>query len=299
MKIPVITGPTASGKSGIALDLALKINGEIISADSVQVYRRFDKGTSKPSQEMRSRVPHHLIDIRDPEEDFSAGDFYGESGKLIEAILGRKKVPVFCGGTGFYLWTLLHGISPVPKISQETRTRIRNEYREKGPEYALGELEKRDPFLYSNIDKKNPRRVMRALEVIEETGKPFSEWQKMARPLDYDFRVFVLSRERQDIFERITERTSGMLESGWIEEVRDLMKRYPEAKGLQSVGYKEIAGYLKGEIGEDELKKRIVQSTRQYARKQIIFWKREKSAVGIDLSKENNPAGKIEEYLTA
>ena len=138
---------------------------------------------------------------------------------------------------------------------------------------------------------------MRALEVIEETGKPFSEWQKMARPLDYDFRVFVLSRERQDISERITERTSRMLESGWIEEVRDLMKRYPEAKGLQSVGYKEIAGYLKGEIGEDELKKRIVQSTRQYARKQIIFWRRSETAVWMDILNGRKSAEEIIKIL--
>jgi len=294
--IPVITGPTAVGKTSVSIELAKQLKGEIISADSLQIYKYFDIGTAKPTKIELKKVKHHLIDVLSPEERFTAGDFYNYCKIKIPEIIKKEKKPIISGGTGLYLWTILNGISEIPKTKKEIREKVKKELKNHGIEFLKEKLKKIDPEIYNKIDLKNPVRITRAIEVFYQTGKKLSTLQKRTTPLPYEFKVFILTMPLKKLYKKISERTEKMLKKGWIDEVKFILKKYPNASGLGSIGYKEIKEYLENKINYSDMKNKIIKRTKEYARKQIIFWRRYKEAIWIDIEKEN-PLEKIKKYI--
>lgn len=287
--IPVLVlfGPTASGKTDILLELfnssVPKI--EVISADSMQVYRGMDIGTAKPSAEERAALPHHLIDIRDPSEQFNAGDFVRLADEACAEIAGRGKLPVVSGGTGFYLKNFILGLSDAPPGDPEIRAALKRELQEKGALTLMEELAKGDPVSAERININDEYRLLRALEVLRSCGKPLSSFKVPAlgtepskRP--YNFTIIGLSRPREELYRRINERCAQMFQQGLADEVRFLYdKGYtPNDPGLRAIGYREF--FVKNvETSEWQLSQDIegvqalvAQNSRRYAKRQITFF---------------------------
>ena len=271
-----IAGPTAVGKSAVALALAEKIGGEIISVDSMQVYRGLDIGTAKPSSAERARVPHHLIDIRDLREAFDAAQFVRLAENAVAEIQAREKIPIFCGGTGFYFKAFLEGLGAAPPADQEIRAEL-----EAVPlATLLEELRNRDPATFEKIDRQNPRRVIRAVEVIRLTGKKFSEqraaWDSASRIAHHASRIFCLTHADADLHRRINARVDDMFARGLVEETRALLKHgLAENKfALQAIGYRQVVEHLRGERGLAETIERVKIRTRQFAKRQLTWFRR-------------------------
>jgi tRNA dimethylallyltransferase len=283
----LIAGPTAVGKSDIALRLAKQIGGEIISADSMQVYRGLDIGTAKPAPADRARVPHHLIDILDLTESFDAAQFVRRAQTAVSEIQSRGHVPVFCGGTGLYFKAHLSGLGEAPPASPE----IRAELEAASFEVLLRELRERDPETYSKIDKQNPRRVIRAVEVIRLTGKPFSsqraEWKSEAGSRKPD-NFFCITRQPADLHARINARVDAMFARGLVEETRQLLQRGLEQNktAMQAIGYRQVVEHLRGERSLPETIELVKIRTRQFARRQLTWFRRHGNCEWIELQPE-------------
>ncbi|MEW6558536.1 MAG: tRNA (adenosine(37)-N6)-dimethylallyltransferase MiaA [Elusimicrobiota bacterium] len=301
----VITGPTATGKTELAIKLAKKINGEIISADSRQVYKYFNIGTNKPTRKQLSEVPHHLINIVEPTEQFTAGDFVRLANKKIKQIFKSRKQPIIVGGTGFYIKALIDGLIKVPKTDKKLRLELRKTYKRKGLNYLCKQLEKLDPETAEIIDKKNPVRVLRALEIYFLTGKKVSELKKeicSSRRLnaDYNFLIFGLKTPRQNLHKCVNSRVEQMIYNGLIDETKKLVKKYSSKNPILqlTIGYQEIIGYLDGRYSKAEAIQLIKQHTRQYAKRQMTWFKKEKKVWGIVwIDIKNNPTKKILNYF--
>ena len=275
--IPVvaIVGPTAVGKSALALSLAKSLEGEIVSADSRQVYRLMDIGTAKPSADERADVRHHLIDMIEPDEDYSLVRFIQEASEAIQNVNTNSKLPVIAGGTGQYVWGLLEGWR-APKVppNPEFRLILTQRMASEGLPSLYDELVRRDPEAAIRIDGHNPRRVIRTLEVSYSTpdvalGAPRSV------PPPYDVKIIGLTLERPALYRRIDDRVDAMIGSGWIDEVRGLLdKGYaPDLPSMSSLGYRELVQYLHGELSLDEALNRIKYSTHRFARRQYAWFK--------------------------
>jgi tRNA dimethylallyltransferase len=284
-----IAGPTAVGKSEIALLLAGKIGGEIISADSMQVYRGLDIGTAKPSPAERARVPHHLIDICDLTENFDAAQFIRRAQKAVEEIQSRNKIPIFCGGTGLYFKAFLSGLGEAPATNPE----LRAELEAASFESLLRELRERDPAAYEKIDKQNPRRVIRAVEVIRLTGKKFSEqraeWKsKVQSPKSKNF--FAFSRQPADLHARINARVDAMFARGLVEETRALLMRGLEQNqtAMQAIGYRQVVEHLRGERDLAETIELVKSRTRQFAKRQLTWFRRQLDPEWIELKPDES-----------
>jgi len=292
-----IAGPTAVGKSEIALFLAEKISGEIISADSMQVYRGLDIGTAKPSPAERVRVPHHLIDICDLTESFDAARFIRLAERAVAEIQARGRVPIFCGGTGLYFKAYLDGLGEAPPADEK----LRAELEASSLESLLHELRERDPAAYEKIDKQNPRRVIRAVEVIRLTGKKFSEqkadWKVGPRcgAANSDDRqvvptVFCFTRKPEDLHVRINVRVDEMFRRGLVEETRELLRRgLAENKfAMQAIGYRQVVEHLRSErdlAGTIEL---VKSRTRQFAKRQLTWFRRHGNCEWIELKPDES-----------
>ena len=226
MKKPllILLGPTASGKSHLAIELAKALNGEIVSADSMQVYKGMDIGTAKLADSERKKIPHHLIDIKNPDEDWSVADFIKETNTLLEAISKRKKLPIIVGGTGLYLFSLIEGYAfPVIKADEELREKLQNEARTKGNEYLYNKLMEIDPETAKRLHVNDTKRITRALEVYELTGKPISaKGEKDPLSKKYNIIIIGLNMNREDLYKKIEERIDFMIEKGLIKEVSEL-----------------------------------------------------------------------------
>jgi tRNA dimethylallyltransferase len=302
MKSPIfIAGPTAVGKSEIALRLAEQLGGEIISADSMQVYRGLDIGTAKPSPAERARVPHHLIDICDLTENFDAAQFIRRTQKAVTEIQARGHVPIFCGGTGLYFKAFLSGLGEAPGTNPELRTEL-----EAAPfEALLHELRARDPVAYEKIDKQNPRRVIRAVEVIRLTGKKFSEqraeWKSggaaCRRPTNQGQRhavptktSFCFTRQPADMHVRINARVDTMFARGLVEETRTLLQHgLAENKtAMQAIGYRQVVEYLRNERSLTETIELVKSRTRQFAKRQLTWFRRHGNMEWIELKPEES-----------
>jgi len=290
MKPPVfIAGPTAVGKSEIALRLAEQLDGEIISADSMQVYRGLDIGTAKPSPAERARVPYHLIDICDLTENFDAAQFIRLAQKAVEEIQSRNKIPIFCGGTGLYFKAFLSGIGEAPGTNPE----LRAELEAAAFESLLKELHERDPAAYEKIDKQNPRRVVRAVEVIRLTGKKFSEqraeWKPEARSQKPD-KFFAFTRQPEDLHERINARVDAMFARGLVAETEELLKRGLEQNktAMQAIGYRQVTEHLRGERNLAETIELVKSRTRQFAKRQLTWFRRQIDAEWIELKPDES-----------
>jgi tRNA dimethylallyltransferase len=288
-----LAGPTAVGKSEIALQLAERLGGEIISADSMQVYRGLDIGTAKPSPADRARVPHHLIDICELTEFFDAAQFVRLAQKAVAEIQARGRVPVFCGGTGLYFKAFLSGLGEAPSANHELRARL-----EAMPFAALlRELRERDPVAYEKIDKQNPRRVIRAVEVIRLTGKKFSqqraEWKSKAQsPKSKVF--FCFTRPPADMHARINARVDAMFARGLVDETRELLQRgLAENKtAMQAIGYRQVVEHLRGERSLAETIELVKIRTRQFAKRQLTWFRRQLDPEWVEL-KPDEPLEEI------
>lgn len=279
-KILIIVGPTAVGKTATALWLAQEFSGEIISCDSMQVYRGFDLGTDKPSPEERKLVPHHLIDFLDPTEQFSAADFAFQALAIAEEIIGRGHLPIVVGGTGLYHRALTAGLFKGPGRDQALRQKLKTEARVFGLEKLYQKLQEVDPEYARKITPKDSIRIIRALEVYYKTGRPISEHFRLTEsPLQA--RGFIpgqigLKLERKELYRRIEERVDRMFEKGLVAEVRKLLEMGlpEEATPFKGLGYRQVLRYLKGEISLEEAIRLTKLETRHYAKRQMTWFRK-------------------------
>ncbi len=298
-KIPVIVlfGPTASGKTKLAVEICKRFGGEVVTADSMQVYKRMNIGTAKPDKAEQCGIKHHMIDIVEPSVNYSLADYTEDAKKVISEVYSKGKIPVLAGGTGLYIDTLIGGI----KLSEgETDLEYRNELyalaKEKGNEFVHAMLEKIDEQSAKEIHPNNVKRVIRALELYKVSKITRSEHIKNSRPEDepYNTVKFCISTERDLLYERINQRVDEMFEKGLVDEVETLVKEGIDSgcTAMQGIGYKEVVEYLCGKVSLEDAKELIKQSTRRYAKRQITWFKREKNTEFIEPSIE-----KVEEII--
>lgn len=297
-----IMGPTASGKTGLALALAETTPCEIISVDSALIYRGMDIGTAKPTRQELAAVPHWLIDIRDPAEAYSVAEFRQDVLKCIEEIHGRNKLPVLAGGTMMYFNALIKGISPLPRSDEAIRAQINREAASSGWQVLHDELMRVDPVSAERIHPNDPQRLTRALEVYRATGRTLTSWQaEKGEPCPYDITQFAIApADRSVLHERIAQRFDAMLEAGFIEEVKTLYARgdlHEDLPAVRSVGYRQAWQYLAGEIDYAEMRERGIIATRQLAKRQLTWLRGWPSLHWLDTFDNNNLA-KILSKLT-
>ena len=271
-KVIAIVGPTASGKTKMAIDLAKKINGEIISADSRYVYKGFNIASAKPTKEEQAGIPHHLIDIVEPEVDYSVADFYDDARDKIYEIIEQGKMPIVAGGTGLYFRVLLETYD-LPRVEANPQLRAELEHRDK--EDLLHELLTLDPVGYEKVKDANKRRIVRALEITKILGKPFSEASVEKEPeFDVEWEMPKIE-SREALYERINKRVDLMLEQGLIEETKSLLEKHGRIKNFVcTIGYKEILSYLDGEMSLEEATDKLKQHTRNYAKRQLTWFRK-------------------------
>ena len=290
-KVLIILGPTAVGKSKLAIELANKLDGEIISADSMQVYFGMDIGTAKPSKEELEDVPHHLINIIPPDKNWSVSDFISNARSIIEDIIKKGKLPIVVGGTGLYLNALIEGYAfPIVEANKEIRGRLEGEAKVYGSPHLYEKLKNVDPDAAAKIHYNDLKRIIRALEVYELTGKPISQAQsKDVEILPYEPVIVGLNMDRKILYERIEERVDKMLKAGLVEEVKGLIKEGYDKKlsSMQAIGYKEVAEHLHGKYTYDELVNILKQNTRNFAKRQMTWFRRFKNIHWFDVEKLN------------
>lgn len=287
--IIVIAGPTASGKTALSLAVAQRIPSEIISADSRQVFKYLTIGTAKPSPEELSAAPHHFIDLLEPDQRFNAGDFQVKGRESIAGILERGKLPIVSGGTGLYIQAVIDGFFEQPGISGEVRSTLEQRLEMEGRDALYRELQKVDPRSAKMMDASKYRRVIRALEVFHETGKPISQHHSEHTVKDiYDAAFFGLDWERSVLYDRINLRVDSMLKAGFLDEVERLraMGFYDRFQSLQTVGYKEAFAYLRKEISKDRMVELMKQNTRRFAKRQMTWFRREERMHWFKISRE-------------
>jgi tRNA dimethylallyltransferase len=278
-KIVLITGPTAVGKTRIAHLLAGELGGEIINADSMQVYRYLDIGTAKPSAAEREEIPYHLIDIRLPDESFDVADFHDLARQTIAGLDQKGKAVFVVGGTGLYLRVLQRGIFPCPKPDPEIRARWTQRAEMEGNEALWQLLREKDPPAADRINARDRFRLIRALEVLELTGRPLSQWQQWGRSGEgpYECLGIALNRERLQLYEGINRRTEAMIRQGFLEEVEGLLARGygPELRPLNALGYRHLIQVVKGEWGLGQALELLKRDTRRYAKRQFTWLSKE------------------------
>lgn len=278
-RILAVVGPTASGKSALALALAERLNGEIVSCDSMQIYRGMDIGTAKPTSEERARVPHHLIDIADPDTEFSVMDFTVAAEQATADILSRGRLPVFCGGTGLYLDAFLRGCeAETPGADPAVRAELHALAEAHGASYLHEQLQKVDPVTAETVHPNNVRRVIRALEIFRATGVPKSEWDRRSKeaPARYDAVVLGLAyKDREVLYDRISRRIDAMLAAGLLRETEQLLTAgvFERSRtAAAAIGYKELLPFLRGECGAEQAIEELRVATRRYAKRQMTWF---------------------------
>jgi len=286
----VIVGPTASGKTKISIELAKDIKGEIISADSMQVYKYMDIGTAKADEKERAGIRHYLIDEVYPDEEFSVARFQQLALKYIDEILQKGKVPIVVGGTGLYINSLIYNINFSETISDwELREKLKKEAEEKGNEYLHQKLREIDPEAASRIHVNDVKRIIRAIEVFKYTNKPISYHQEISRlnPPKHKFLIIGLTMDRKKLYDRINRRVDLMLERGLVDEVKKLasMGYDKNSVAMQGLGYKEILAYLRGEMSLEDAIYILKRDTRRYAKRQMTWFRRIENVHWIDLDK--------------
>lgn len=279
-RICILAGPTAVGKTDISLALAKSLCGEIISADSAQVYKYMDIGTAKLKKDEMQGIRHYMIDEVAPDEDFSVAEFRDRAEAYIKDINERGKLPIITGGTGLYINSLLNNLDFTESISDEAfRSEMQEEALSKGAEYVHSMLETIDPVSFFKLHPNDLRRVIRALEVYKHTGKPISYFQEESKkqPSKYTFAYIMLTMERTRLYGRIEQRVDKMMADGLIEEVEGLLRMgyKRELTSMQALGYKEIADYLLGKISKEEAVRIIKRDTRHYAKRQLTWFRRD------------------------
>ena len=277
--LPAVLGPTASGKSSLAIHLAKQFQGEILNCDSLQMYRHFDLGSAKLTGAEREGVPHHLLDTLSPEEEFTAGEFARRAKEILSMVTSRGKMPVIVGGTGFYLRALVDGLFPGPARNRELRERLQRRASQKDSGYLHRMLRRLDPSSAEKIHPHDTPKLIRALEVCLQAGRPISELFREGRDPLQGYRVLKLglNPSRSALHEKINQRTSWMFENGLVEEVRGILaKGFPKTvTPFQSHGYREALDYLEGKTSLQEAVKLAQAATRQYAKRQMTWFRKE------------------------
>lgn len=301
-KVIVICGPTASGKTSLSIEVAKKIDGEIISCDSMQIYKDMNIGTAKPTVEEMQGIPHYMLDFVLPSERYSVADFKEAATDRIEDILKREKVPIIVGGTGLYVDALTKNITyPEIEIDLEYRKQLEELIKENGLESLYEEAKKIDEKAMQTISKNDKKRIMRVLEIYHQTGKTKTQLESESRltPPPYEYIVFAINMEREKLYERINKRVDIMIDQGLIEEVEALTKKYEEfPTAMQGLGYKEVVGYLKKEITKEEMIEKLKMETRRYAKRQLTWFRKDENIKWIDglAPLEQNIQCILEEY---
>lgn len=280
-KIPliVVAGPTASGKTSLAIDIAKAKNGEIVCADSMQIYKHMDIGTAKATKEEQAQCPHHLMDIVEPDCEFSVADFAELAHKTISDIVSRGKTPIMCGGTGLYIDSVVNDVEFGEFENDYTLRRELEELAKKeGPQKLIDILSEFDPISANKLHPNNLKRIIRAIEFYKVSGIPISEHQRMTKLKEsrYDATEFIIDRKRDELYDRINRRVDIMMDEGLKDEVKMLLDRgySPELNSMQGIGYKELISYFNGNVTLDEAVDAIKQNSRRYAKRQLTWFRR-------------------------
>ena len=288
----VIGGPTASGKSKLAVELAKKVNGEIISADSMQIYKEMNIGTAKVNKEEMQGVQHYLVDFVSPDERYSVSNFKKDAEKAIEEILEKGKTPIVVGGTGLYIDSLIYGIEfQNEEVDLEYREKLNKIADEKGLESLYKKAQEIDPEAMKKISINDRKRIIRVLEIYHKTGKTKTEQELQSRKneVKYEYKVFAITMDREKLYERIEKRIDFMIKQGLIEEVKQILEKYhtfPTA--MQGLGYKEVGEYLEGSCTKEEMIEKIKKETRHYAKRQLTWFRKNKETIWLDGEKSTD-----------
>ena len=285
-KVIVISGPTASGKTALSIELAKKIDGEIISADSMQIYKDMDIGTAKPDEEEKQGIKHYLMDYISPEQRYSVAQFKKDATDAIEEILQKGKMPIIVGGTGLYIDSLIYGIEYQEiEIDEEYRKELEKIVEERGLEVLYKRASEIDSEAIKKISVNDKKRIMRILEIYHKTGKTKTEQDEESRKkgVEYEYKVFTINMDREKLYERINKRVDIMIERGLIEEVKKLEKKYNKfPTAMQGLGYKEVVDYVEGKYTKEEMIEKIKMETRRYAKRQLTWFRKNKEAIWLD-----------------
>lgn len=277
-KIIVIVGPTAVGKTNLSIKLAQKFNAEIVNADSLQIYRYMDIGTAKITNSEMQGIPHHLLNIKNPDESYTVAEFQRDSRREIKYIMCRGNVPIIVGGSGLYTESLIYDVSHGGEVepNHQLRAELEEIANNQGNDYLWEKLNQRDPKAAEKIHPNNVRRVVRALEICQETGRLFSDWQneRKNRPLYYDPLIIGLDTDRELLYERINQRAAIMLNNGLLDELEEAIHQFgPEAEALKGIGYKELIPYLSGEYSLEKSLADIQKNSRHFAKRQLTWFR--------------------------
>lgn len=283
-KLIVILGPTASGKTDLAIKLAKKYNGEVVSADSRQVYRGMDIGTAKPVD--LKGIPHYLLDIKNPNENYTVAEYKEDAVKIIKDIQSRGKLPILCGGTGLYIKAVVENLD-IPKIEADPllRKNIEKDIQEYGLDFVFKKLVELDPEAAYIVDPKNPRRVIRALEVTIATNKPFSSQRKTGQPI-FDVLEIGITLPNEKLKEKISQRIDQMIKDGLVNEVKNLFLKYKDQQAFDAIGYREIIEFLNNKATLDQAIEKMKINTWHYAKRQMTWFKKDPKIHWVQNSKE-------------
>jgi len=301
-KVIVICGPTASGKTALSIEVAKKINGEIISCDSMQIYKDMNIGTAKPTKEEMGEIKHYLIDYVLPTERYSVAEYKKDAKKAIKEVIEKGKTPIIVGGTGLYVDSLIYEIEyPEIKFDEEYRKKLEKEVEEEGLEKLYEKAKKIDPIAIQKISKTDKKRIQRVLEIYHATGKTKTEQEIISRQKEpeYAYKVYGLLWDRQKLYDRINLRVDIMIEQGLIEEVKTILKKYSEfPTAMQGLGYKEVVQYLNKEITKEEMIEKIKQETRRYAKRQMTWFRKNKQTIWLNAEDKQNNINIISEGIS-
>ena len=288
-KVIVICGPTASGKTALSIELAKKVNGEIVSCDSMQIYKEMDIGTAKPTLEEMQGIKHYMIGMISPNERYSVADYKKDAKKAIREILNKGKVPIVVGGTGLYIDSLIYEIEYQDiEFDREYREHLEKEVKEKGLEELYNVAKEIDPEAIEKISKNDKKRILRILEIYHATGENKTEQERKSRQkeVEYDYKVYALNMDREKLYDRINKRVDKMIEEGLIQEVEKIYKKYNDfPTAMQGLGYKEVVEYLEGKLTKEEMIEKIKQETRRYAKRQLTWFRKNKQTIWLDVGK--------------
>ena len=285
-KVIVICGPTASGKTALSIELAKQISGEIVSCDSMQIYKDMDIGTAKPTPDEMQGIKHYLIGHVSPEERYSVADYKADAKKAIKEIIEKGKMPIVVGGTGLYLDSLIYEIEYQDiQLDEEYRKQLEEEVEEKGLEELYKRAKQIDEKAIEKISPNDKKRILRILEIYHATGKTKTEQEIESRKkeVEYDYKVYALDWDRQKLYDRINKRVDMMMEQGLIEEVKQILDKYhtfPTA--MQGLGYKEVVEYLEGKLTKEEMVEKIKMETRRYAKRQLTWFRKNKQTIWLN-----------------
>ena len=292
IRLVFLVGPTAVGKTGTAIHLAKRLNSEIISCDSMQLYKSMDIITSKPKKNELKKVPHHLIGVISPDKEYNVTKYRSAALKKIGEIVKKKRIPLFVGGTGLYMSVLLDGIFKVDARDQKFRDRLYEGAKRFGSVYLHEKLQKVDPAAARKIHPNDLKRIIRALEVFNVTGKPISQLQKQRKglPDNYDVKIFCLNMDRDKLYKRIDGRVEKMFKEGLIKEAKNLLGMKLSKTASVAIGLKELKGYLEGSCDLQEVKDVMKRNTRQYAKRQLTWFRRDKRVQWVNIKSNETSA---------